>query len=57
MKNLNKSFLKKLLKKSNEELLILGQAFKIENMVNSTNGFQRNYNTILAELKRRKLLR
>ena len=57
MKDINNTLLKKLRKLSNKDLLTLGQAYKIENRSNSTNSFQTNYNTMLYELRIRRLLR
>jgi len=56
MKTINKTLLKRLELMSNKELLVLAQSYKIENRVNNTSTFQRNYNTILFELEKRKLL-
>jgi len=56
MEKINKTLLKRLELMSNKELLILARVYKIENRVNNTSTFQRNYNTILSELEKRKLL-
>jgi len=55
--NINKTMLKRLKKLSNKELLDKAQAFKIGARVYSDANFERNYDTILFELKERNLMR
>ena len=54
---INKAFLKRLEKRTNEELLITATAFKLENHTNSSVSFQKNYNTLIFELQKRKLIK
>jgi hypothetical protein len=54
-RSINKTLSRSLKKISNKELLNLGASYRILNRTNSTNSFQRDYNTILIELRRRKL--
>jgi len=57
MKEINKAMLKRLKNLSDRDLLIKAQAFKVANHVYSNNSFQRNYDTLIHELKERNLLR
>jgi hypothetical protein len=60
MEKINKSLLSRLKKLTNQELLLKAQVFKILNMnmdFSSNNSFQKNYETILSELKLRGLLK
>jgi len=52
---INKTLQKKLQKLSNDQLLRVAQGYKFENMVNSSSRFQKNYDTVILELKKRKL--
>lgn len=52
---MNKSLLKRLKKMSSNELLGEAKGFKVMNVVYSDKRFRRNYETILFELKERKL--
>lgn len=53
---INKALSLRLKKLTNKELLIQGQFYKVCNRVYNNSSFQRDYNTILNELKARGLL-
>lgn len=57
MKMVNKALLGRLKKITNKELLQAGHFCKVQNMVDSSTNFQRDYDTVLQELKERGLLR
>jgi len=57
---INKEFLKRLKQITNKELLATAYSFKIQNRVcdspiTRSKSFQRNYDTLIVELKERKL--
>lgn len=55
--DINKAFLKRLEKLSNNELLWKAKGFKVASRVISSNSFQKNYDTVLHELDKRGMLR
>ena len=56
-KKINKTMMKKIRKLNNKTLLQTAQVYKMENRVNSSSSFQRDYDTVLMEVKRRGLMK
>lgn len=55
-KNYKMKFKDEINKMNDRELIILAQAYKIENRINSTKSFQERYTIIIEELKKRSML-